>query len=72
MGQLCFALRLAGYRSFAREPGPLPIILDDIMDTFDDPRARAALQLCAEIGVNLDAFIASTPSPSQESNSRKL
>jgi uncharacterized protein YhaN len=36
MGQLCFALRLAGYRSFARDPGPLPMILEDIMETFDD------------------------------------
>lgn len=32
MGQLYFSLRLAGYRSFAREPGPLSMILDDIME----------------------------------------
>lgn len=57
MGQLYFALRLAGYRSFAREPGPLPMILDDIMETFDDTRARAALQLCAEIGTNGQAIL---------------
>jgi len=57
MGQLYFALRLAGYRSFAQEPGPLPMILDDIMETFDDTRARAALQLCAEIGVNGQAIL---------------
>lgn len=57
MGQLYFALRLAGYRSFAREPGPLPMVLDDIMETFDDVRARAALQLCAEIGVNGQAIL---------------
>ena len=57
MGQLYFALRLAGYRSFAREPGPLPMILDDIMETFDDTRARAALRLCAEIGTNGQAIL---------------
>jgi hypothetical protein len=57
MGQLYFALRLAGYRSFAREPGPLPMILDDIMETFDDRRARAALRLCAEIGTNGRAIL---------------
>lgn len=57
MGQLYFALRLAGYRSFARDPGPLPMILDDIMETFDDTRAKAALQLCAEIGVNGQAIL---------------
>jgi uncharacterized protein YhaN len=50
MGQLYFALRLAGYRSFTRDLGPLPMILDDILETFDDARAAAALNLCAEIG----------------------
>ncbi|MEQ8390369.1 MAG: AAA family ATPase [Thalassospira sp.] len=50
MGQLYFALRLAGYRSFTRALGPLPMILDDILETFDDARASAALKLCAEIG----------------------
>ena len=57
MGQLYFALRLAGYRGFARAPGPLPMILDDIMEAFDDTRARAALQLCAEIGTNGQAIL---------------
>ncbi len=57
MGQLYFALRLAGYRSFARDLGPLPMILDDIMVTFDDTRAKAALQLCAEIGANGQAIL---------------
>ena len=57
MGQLYFALRLAGYRSFARDPGPLPMILDDIMETFDDTRARAALRLCAEVGANGQAIL---------------
>ncbi|RKF12449.1 hypothetical protein D6850_17395, partial [Roseovarius spongiae] len=57
MGQLYFALRLAGYRGFARDPGPLPMILDDIMETFDDTRARAALQLCAEIGASGQAIL---------------
>ncbi|MEM9843380.1 MAG: AAA family ATPase [Pseudomonadota bacterium] len=57
MGQLYFALRLAGYRSFARDLGPLPMILDDIMETFDDTRARAALQLCAEIGSSGQAIL---------------
>ncbi|MEL6773225.1 MAG: AAA family ATPase [Pseudomonadota bacterium] len=50
MGQLYFALRLAGYRSFVREAGPLPMILDDIMETFDNKRASEALNLCSELG----------------------
>ncbi len=57
MGQLYFALRVAGYRSFARDLGPLPMILDDIMETFDDGRAKAALQLCADIGRSGQAII---------------
>ncbi|WP_319531909.1 AAA family ATPase [uncultured Cohaesibacter sp.] len=57
MGQLYFALRLAGYRSYARDPGPLPMILDDIMETFDNKRASAALNLCAEIGRSGQAII---------------
>ena len=57
MGQLYFALRLAGYRSFARNPGPLPMILDDILETFDDSRASATLKLCAEIGQSGQAII---------------
>jgi chromosome segregation protein len=57
MGQLYFALRVAGYRSFARDLGPLPMILDDIMETFDDDRAKAALQLCSDIGRSGQAII---------------
>lgn len=57
MGQLYFALRLAGYQSFARDPGPLPMILDDIMETFDDTRARAALELCGQIGKTGQAIL---------------
>ena len=57
MGQLYFALRVAGYRSFARDLGPLPMILDDIMETFDDGRAKAALHLCADIGRSGQAII---------------
>lgn len=33
------------------------MILDDIMETFDDTRARAALKLCAEIGGNGQAIL---------------
>ena len=33
------------------------MILDDIMETFDDTRARATLQLCAEIGTNGQAVL---------------
>ncbi|MEO1609552.1 MAG: AAA family ATPase [Pseudomonadota bacterium] len=47
--QLYLALRLAGYRQFCEEKGPLPFIGDDIMETFDDRRAAAAIRLLGEI-----------------------
>ena len=50
MGQLYFALRLVGYQSFARDPGPLPMILDDLMEAFEGTRAKAVLELCGEVG----------------------
>lgn len=57
IGQLYFALRLAGYRSFTRDPGPLPMILDNIIESFDDTRAAAALNLYAKIGRSRQAII---------------
>ena len=47
--QLYLALRLAGHRAFARHREPLPFVADDIMETFDDARAGAALALMAEM-----------------------
>ncbi len=44
------ALRVAGYREFARLRPPVPFIADDIMETFDDERAEQALRLLAKIG----------------------
>ncbi|MGR3484151.1 MAG: AAA family ATPase [Paracoccaceae bacterium] len=49
-GQLYLALRLAGHRAFCEAHGPLPFVLDDILETFDDARAAAALDLCATLG----------------------
>jgi uncharacterized protein YhaN len=45
--QLYLALRVAGYREFARMRAPVPFIADDIMETFDDFRAEEALRLLA-------------------------
>ncbi len=42
--QLYFALRLAGYEDFCARTGPLPLIADDILETFDDKRSAAAFQ----------------------------
>ena len=43
--QLYLALRMAAYQEFAEAREPLPFIADDIMQTFDDDRSRAAFEM---------------------------
>ena len=47
--QLYLALRIAGYHEFVAQNGPVPFIADDIMESFDDDRARATFGLLAEM-----------------------
>jgi len=47
--QLYLALRLAGHRAFAATRAPLPFLADDILETFDEARAEAALRLLVEM-----------------------
>ena len=47
--QLYLALRMAGYQHFTESNGPLPFVADDIMESFDDNRARSAFSLMSEI-----------------------
>lgn len=47
--QLYLALRLAGYEEFARARGPVPFVADDILETFDEPRAEQTFRLLAEM-----------------------
>ncbi|SFG71449.1 AAA family ATPase [Jannaschia rubra] len=49
-GQIYLALRLAGHAGFVAQAGPLPFILDDVAETFDDTRARATLDMLGELG----------------------
>jgi chromosome segregation protein len=49
-GQLYLALRIAGHADFVARHGPLPFVTDDIHETFDDMRSRAALELAGEMG----------------------
>jgi uncharacterized protein YhaN len=49
-GQLYLALRVAGHADFINRYGPLPFVTDDILETFDDERAAAALRLTGELG----------------------
>lgn len=56
-GQLYLSLRLAGYTLFCNEAGPLPFITDDVLETFDDSRAAAALDLTAQLGTRGQAVL---------------
>ncbi|WP_457649928.1 AAA family ATPase [Profundibacter sp.] len=47
--QLYLALRLAGYSQFVADGTILPFIADDILETFDNTRTSAALDLLGEI-----------------------
>ena len=49
-GQLYLALRVAGHADFVTRYGALPFLTDDILETFDDTRAEAALTLTSEMG----------------------
>ncbi|KAA8608262.1 YhaN family protein [Salipiger aestuarii] len=48
--QLYLALRIAGHADFTRRFGPLPFVTDDILETFDDTRAAATLEMTAGMG----------------------
>ena len=55
--QLYLALRIAGHAAFVRDAGPLPFVMDDILESFDDQRAAAALDLTAELGSRGQAIL---------------
>lgn len=47
--QLYLALRIASIERYLAANSPMPFIVDDILVTFDDARATAALELLAEL-----------------------
>lgn len=47
--QLYLALRIAGYHEFLKSRPPLPFVADDILETFDDDRARRSFELLADM-----------------------
>jgi uncharacterized protein YhaN len=47
--QLYLALRLATIERYLENSPPLPLVLDDLLLHFDDPRARAALEVLGEL-----------------------
>jgi uncharacterized protein YhaN len=49
--QLYLALRLAGYERHLQEGTELPLVLDDVLASFDDERGRAALAVLAQVAM---------------------
>lgn len=47
--QLYLALRLAGYEEFAAARPSVPLIADDIMETFDEPRSEEVFRLFGRV-----------------------
>jgi uncharacterized protein YhaN len=47
--QLYFSLRIAGYHEFVRNNSSLPFIADDVLESFDNPRAGETFRLLAEM-----------------------
>jgi uncharacterized protein YhaN len=47
--QLYLALRIASLERIAKAGGALPLVLDDVLVHFDDARARAAIEVLAEL-----------------------
>lgn len=47
--QLYLALRIAGYHAFVRDHFALPVIADDILETFDDARSEQTFRLLGEL-----------------------
>jgi uncharacterized protein YhaN len=54
--QLYLALRLAGYHQFSSSGTTLPFIADDIMETFDNTRTSAALDLLQQMALSGQAL----------------
>ena len=48
--QLYLALALAHLKRYVEKEGPFPLIVDDILLTFDNDRSRAALRCLADVG----------------------
>ncbi len=55
--QLYLALRIAAVEAQASTAEPLPFIADDLLATFDDARARAALALLARLGTTTQTIL---------------
>ena len=55
--QLYLALRLAALERHSEDHEPMPLILDDLLITFDDERAKAILPQLADLARRTQIFV---------------
>ncbi len=55
--QLFLALRLAGIEQHLKNREPVPLIIDDVLVTFDDLRSRATLKCLAELSAKTQVLL---------------
>jgi uncharacterized protein YhaN len=55
--QLFLALRLAGIEQHFRDREPVPLIIDDVLVSFDDARTRATLRCLGELGAKTQVLL---------------
>ena len=55
--QLFLALRLAGIEQHLQNREPVPLIIDDVLMTFDDDRSRATLRCLAELSTKTQVLL---------------
>lgn len=55
--QLYLAMRLAGLEVQAEHGVSLPLVFDDLLIQFDDKRARGALEVLCEVGINRQVIL---------------
>ena len=55
--QLYLALRLATLERYAEEGRAMPLLLDDVLMTFDDDRAAAALRVFDELSERFQVIL---------------
>jgi uncharacterized protein YhaN len=55
--QLFLALRLAGIEQHIRDREPVPLIIDDVLVSFDDGRARSTLKCLAELATKTQVLL---------------
>ena len=55
--QLYLALRIAALEAYVRANPPLPFIADDVLQTFDDVRATAALRALLDLSAHVQVIV---------------